>query len=547
MDSKRERDDNFKWKKSKSSNNKGKGGNRGANRNARTQVETMVEEKSRSNPASWYDHYPEYTRSAGTIPFSLPLGMQYRLTPTGTSTVDGETAYIPGILGINFIPTPGYSNNNDSPINRAAARYYTYMRGAQKAAANYDSQDVLIAFLALDSCYMYHSLLRRIYGVYNSYTPVNEYYARSLLVAHHVDPDDLKKNGARLREYINSFAIALGSFTAPRSLDFIARHRWMCEGLYLDSQSTRAQTYMFMPDGFWRYDNTVETGSRLNFVGFPGQGTYMTVDDLITFGENLYDNVLADEDIGQISGDYFNAFGASECIQLTETMEGYRIAPIYDPVVLSQIENATIIDGIDYNSLVIEQDPGVNKGAIMFQPKASVTVDYKAFLAEKRMLNFHGDQPDPLQVIEMTKLTVATASDAAPDGTLPAIPSEYNLTCFGSEIAVGAWIIAQPYDTYTGSDEGFKIRIYSAKNISTGATRSDIVDPLREVAALTAFDWAPAMTLYYAVNEPENDPIRCGTILDYDSITVVEDSKLATIHNATMNSLLYLPQMGFTN
>lgn len=160
-------------------------------------IDTDIE-ISRRNAYSWYSHFPQFTKDAGTLAFGIPLGQ--------TITRGSDKVQIPGILSLRYLPTIGYSADNTSPINRSAIRLYTHIRNIQKAAAKYDPADLMMYLMALDSCYSFWAMLRRAYGTAQLYTPVNKYYPRNLLnvqgIANEV-ADDL----AALRAYINKFAL----------------------------------------------------------------------------------------------------------------------------------------------------------------------------------------------------------------------------------------------------------------------------------------------------------------------------------------------------
>lgn len=358
-------------------------------------------ELSTSNPYSpWYDRFPQFTKDAGTLAFGIPLGQP--ITIPG-----GDKITVPGVMALGFYPGIGYSADNMSPINRSVIRFYTYLRDIQKAAAKYDPADVMMYILTLDSAYMFYYMCRRAYGVANLFTPVNKYYPKVLLRAMGFD-DSITENLADFRMYINRFAISLGSYTIPEGIEFCSRHEWMCSGLYTDSDSTRAQTYVFVPEGFWKYNNTVETGSQLDFVAWLPQqndlSTRHSLSDIMSIGNSLLNAIVGDQDTGNISGDIYSAF-KGRTKKLMETAETLMILPAYDKTVLSQINNATLVGLYDASyTPVITQDPSINNGAIIYTPvfAGSSTVYSNAlakvganalFTYPAQFINYHGDSP----------------------------------------------------------------------------------------------------------------------------------------------------------
>lgn len=356
---------------------------------------------SRDNPVSYYTKFDQFVSDAAKLPFALPLGAAttQKMNPMAADDAT-DVYYAPGVMGIYFVPSIGVSNDYTSPINRSSIRFYTYLRSNQKASASYDHQDVTMMLIALDSAYMYHAFLSRVYATVNQFTPVNEYYSRAIMKACCVDFDDLRAHMQDFRAYINAFAYSLGQYALPAGITLFDRHRWMCEGLYTDSTSTRAQTYIFVPRGYWEYDNTVSTGSQCTYApyatapGMSSQNLY-TYEELRMLGDEMLNKISNEEDFAVISGDIYNFYGG-ETYKLPYIDENYAVLPAYSEVVLSQIENLTIA-ALDSSSLKITQDPSVNGGAVLFQP----TVSTAGFgMPVQLNINFHHDSPSSDDVIE---------------------------------------------------------------------------------------------------------------------------------------------------
>lgn len=506
------------------------------------EVEDTAFEMSKSNPSLWYKRFPQFMKDAATLPFSQPLGqlVDY-LNNTNNVNIKGAIVAVPGVKVLTFAPSIGWSEDNTSPINRSATRFFTYLRNIQKAAARYDSQDVMMYMMALDGCYTFYHLMRRAYGAAKLWSPVNKYYPKAILVGSGFSTD-LLDNLAEFRAYINKFALNLGQFTTPKDFELTSRHEWMCEGLYYDSNNTKAQTYMFAPQGFWIYDNTVATGSQLaweDWLGTAANPTLHDLDSIKAFGNKLIANLVGDEDTGFISGDIYAAYGPNGSKQLEETPENYGILPMYDMTVLSQIENATLLGGWGYQyTPVISQDPSVNSGAIIFKPKfssyyvaaASGFANLQYQLAN--VINLHIDSPTPDDVVEATRLMCGAptaASLRAPAATsgaleLHALPADLIFTM-------------QTITINPATDKLVKSVVYT--NVVT-KNSADIVEVTLQNGQ---FDHAPMLR---AFNPAENGNYTfAGFFGDVDNITVLPDWQLTNMHEAAMLSLFDIPQMGW--
>lgn len=541
------------------SRNRGKGKGKGKGRKPNTKYETRYNssksqrqakevedtayEMSKSNPVQWYQRFPQFMKDASTLPFGQPLGqvVNYSNEVTNVNVTDAKIA-IPGLKAITFAPSIGWSADNTSPINRSATRFFTYLRNIQKAAAKYDSQDVMMYCMALDSCYMFYHLMRRAYGISKLWSPVNKYYPQAVLQASGFS-STLLDNLAEFRAYINKFALNLGQFTVPKDFGITLRHEWMCEGLYYDSNNTKAQTYMFVPQGMWRYDNTVSTGSQLEWVDWLGTAsspTLHTLADIQTFGASLIANLVGDEDTGWISGDIYAAYGPNGSKQLEETPENYGVLPMYDQTVLSQIENSTAVGGWASNyTPVISQNPSVNNGAILFTPKFSsyytpAPTGYSNLQYQiTNVLNMHMDSPSPDDVMEATRLMCgAPTSDSVKASSATTGALELH--------ALPADIVFQ-YRTVHVNPETGKFR---ASALNTNVVTKSSADIVEVTLQNGQFDWAPILRCFNPGTATSTWNFA-GFFGDIDNITIMPDWQLLNMHEAAMLSLFDIPQMGW--
>lgn len=492
-------------------------------------------EMSRENDYAWYAKFPQFTKDAGTLAFGIPVGQQIVLSPSDNIT-------IPGIMKICFLPGVGYAQTLADPINRMAMRFYTYLRDVQKAAAKYDAADIMMYLLAIDSLMAYHSLMRRAYGVAQLYTPVNKYYPKSLLQMMGFDPS-IANNLAEFRAYINRFAIAIGSYCMPKDFDIAVRHKWMCEGVYLDSNTTRAQSYCFVPEGFWQFDNTVTTGSQLKLLRWQEAGQSHTLHNLSqvqAIGDSLLNAILGDQDTGNISGDLYAKYTPSGLMKIEETPEMYALMPVYNETVLSQIENATICGQI-VGTPTITQNPSVNNGAIQYSPSftfGSISIGDNLYVCPVRNyapINMHKDSPTAEEVIEATRLSVCFKNPTFTEDTATFFPD-----VFGSDIVTRTWIAVYNADTPGALSSIYSETSYIKTN--QGETTATLSTKLQYLALQSSFDWAPDLWLFQvgtgnAINVTQS-------AFDADNLTQASHTQLAMMHEAALLSMLDVPQMG---
>lgn len=478
--------------------------------------EAGVRRQSPSNPLEYYTKFSRFAADAANLPFAMPLGVPISVNYSGY----GATFSVPGIMRLAFTPTIGYSADFTSPINRSSTRFYTYLRANQKASANYDHQDITMMELALDSAYMFHAMCSRIYETANNVTPVNEYYVRSLLAAQCVSLADVSANMSDFRAWINTFAYNLGQFSMPKGITLFDRHRWMCENYYVDGETSKAQTYIFVPCGFWLYDNTVATGSQLTWKPFcnlatSGAKLQYTVAELMQFGNDLLNAIAGDEDFQYIAGDIYNFYGG-DVYALPYIQENDIIVPKYDKTVLSQIENATIV-GAWASNPSITQNPSVNQGAVIFTPAPT-----SAFGIDKTPMNFHWDSPDPGEVIEASRLTVAMTSDT----------SGIKIESCGTEVV--NWLDVFAINPATGAPRYNSI-LSQTKTLTAAAVPTDYAAVFTDVLHLAQFDWAPCMVVL--LEYTSGTMTYVGQTWDVDNYQWIDNDYIKWIHEACLWSL----------
>lgn len=529
---------NVKGKSSSSRNSKGKSGMKAPYRNKNfgkgskqdkreEEIADAAAAMSRSNPISLYTKFKQFATDAASIPFSRPLGMQYDLTfqtNSGQFPRVTDTVTDPGLMRILFAPTIGVSHDYTSPMNRASINFYSRLRSTQKAFGDYDHQDLTMMMLGIDSCIMYHSLGRRIYGLLTDMTPVNLYYPQALCEASGVQFTNLRKTIQDFRSFLNEFALQVEQFALPKNIALFDRHSWMCEGIYTDGESSRAQTYMFVPSGFWQYDNTVTTGSQLKWVQYiePGTSAPITVEEFMAIGSNLINAISNDNDFANISGDLDAYYGSAGEYSLPYIEEKYQILPRYDKIVLSQIENAVQVgDWATGYTPVISQNPNVNQGAIIFEPQCD-TGELKPVTPR---MNMHIESPSPDAVIEASRLmaTFEAGSNA--------------LKSCGTEIV-------HCLDVFVRNplNSGMSWNVYSSKGtvqeMVASETLKDNIDLLRFIFHCAQFDWAPRVDFdIYDADNTTQPHAWLGSTWDVDNCVNVKEEYYGYINTACLYSL----------
>lgn len=451
------------------------------------------------NDASWYSLNEQLLRDTASFPYSWPLGNRLDV---GDKGLDINKGSIPGIMALYWAPTIGYSSDATSAVNVASINTYTKIRHDNSGHANYDHQDYMLYLLAMDSVYAFHSFIKRIYGTAMLYSNTNRYYPRALVQTMGVSFPDVQRNLARLRAYINEYAVKASALAVPSKMSYMKKHYWMSENIYLDSNQDKPQTYIFVPVGFYKFglDEGSEPKGHLSFEPLFGKNdapgvsgkhipnipstwevpTFngLTVDDLITYGDKLLDPIIADEDFGIMSGDTLKSFGVGGCYTLPFVTETYATTPVYEEEVLDIIQNTSLIGDIVIEDASITQSSTIDSGTgcVLATPKFahpwvsslsdSEMPGQNAFLVDRFVTFEHGDIT-PANTMVATRWTNVGTEVTEKD------TRSYNVPTLGSEAMCCAkiWFMRMPNAVSAGAMLALDSpRIYVSMNIDCKST-----------------------------------------------------------------------------
>lgn len=528
-------------------------------REKRDIVEDTEKLQSKCNDWRWYAQNPQLVKDYASFPFGVPVGNSL---PKGIPGYSGNN--IPGICAMYFAPTIGNSTDANAPVNVAARNIYSFVRHVNSGHANYDAPDLMLYLLAMDSAYMYHEFLKRVARIVLDYSVFSRYYPDGLMSAMGIDYTDIQENIASLRGFINVMAVKLGSMCVPNSMSYTARHMWMAGSLFLDSNTTKAQTYLYVPSYYMQFglEGEEKPAGMLRTLQAPGlvsvNATPAKVSDLIEFANTLMDPILSNEDMNIMSGDILKAFGNEGVVKLSGITEGEALLPSKVDEVLSQIENAVVMP-FNMGVYTITQKVGVGEGyltpsysfATTVQLDTGITVDafesnLMAILGSannnRTLLNFHWDAVTPEDVIVATRLT-----------TVPQVQSVSNIS--GS--ASITWNVAGLTSEVLTDARLYQVSVvpgqkYISRSIAKFSfySQSEAIGayPVTMANILSNFDWAPDFQAYivHAPQGPNQIVISSPqlSLRDTDNYTVISDVELENLATVCLLSQFSVPQMG---
>lgn len=502
---------------------------------------------SASNDWRWYAQSPQLVQDFASYPFGYPVG-------NGISLPSGNKLYVPGAMVYDFVPTIGVANNENSPINVAMRKLYSYVRHANSGSANYDAPDLMLYLVCVDSALMYLQWMKRIYGCMRNATPYNRYYPVRIISAMGVDYDDLSINLNDFRGYINIFASKLNQLWIPNSMSYMARHAWMVEGLYTDSNTFKAQTYFYNPSALYVFTLSEEGVGSAQMTRFPSS---MKLTDVIAFGNSILNPMIANEDFGIMSGDILKAFGASGIVQIQGITEEYRVLPVYNQEVLSQMENIVAMGNVVNGD--VTQATSVGTGYLTSTPRVELAASYTFPTADADveglitampnppfaggyLLNMHHDGVLPPEVMVATRLMFAlgTFSKAqSSTGTNNVLTADV-LSC-GSEIVEKARMIGWSWANGKPVSTASAVNTYIFTGMTTANFTAAMSNIFNKISQLAQFDWHMQVTPKFVYDGAAIFDTLPN--VDLDNYTFVDNANLSNMHGAALLSEFSIPQI----
>lgn len=536
------------------------------------------------NDPGWYYSSVDMRQAFYSFPFNAPLGLAFQ---SKSASLDDSS--VPGVLAYYFTPTAGVASSANDALNVAAQRSYSFVRYANSGHANYDATDLMLYYLAADSLEMYATFLQRIYGMVRMYNRTNWYYPEALLKANFVNPADIQQHIPDLYGYIQLFVAKASSMAVPAGLSYNLRHAWMARNIWLDNPDTnKAQTMMYVPQSYYTFTLDSNGAGQLeqlrlfdvnSYIGEVGTENLLTFAQLVSFGNNLLNNMLQQEDFGIMSGDVMKAYPNNYRVIQTIPQD-YVALPQYSQEVLSQMENAVVYSGVigsnitqsnpntpDTNYLVTQPRVELNTFILVDNPAGidnaggvatAIQTLYQAVYSNEcsRMLNFHKELPTTDDVAVATRLIVQMNTSGAPGWQFrkgsysPLFLSQLVNSC-GSEIICGARIFTN--EVIQGQSKLYAFDVPSYLNVAIPARTDNYnMTGIALIAArlemLENFDWHHGVCVGGTVYTPSSADMAVegsfapqGIAIDADQYTWIDSVNITNMHNAALLNELWAP------
>lgn len=522
-----------------------------------------------TNHPMWRSNNPHIESIVADIPMWRPTGshipfFDYKtlgsIAPNNSMTAD----VIPGIMGLEVLHGPGIASSINDPINKALTQLLTIV--SRKAGRNtkYDAPDLGLFILACNEVTMAIKHAERIFSIANVYNGDNYYLPDGFLKLFRIDMQDLIDNRATYVSKFNNILVSMERLITIDSIPLCERARWVYSNIYTDTDTANAQFYVFVPAGFRTLDHT--TGSLVfkpydDIVGgsFEKPGK---LGNLLDYIDEMISQILNDTNYLFMMQDVTRTFPTA-VFSATDFTGRETITPVFDPMVLTEIENADVLHvQVHASQADIKQfATGDARPVLRYELNdlgAITPYNYKEqynLSCENMVLNFHS-VPTTNDVMYATALKVNAQSidtaDAAPLGPADGCSSHgmgAKVTACGSEVITRMFLVTNQI-VGRGTDEEHVqtfVDTMPCIGVDFTSTTTGTIDyeTLDRLTLFDAFNRHPRLPVGVWTHSSSTDKYNyypIGYVYDYDIVNAISSTTvLQDIQNYAMQSLWGYP------
>lgn len=493
---------------------------------------------------NWFSSYPELLKATANLPFPYKPGTKVKnaLRTYVTSSGKEQDYEIPGTLCVHWVPSIGISKDTTDPASIAARELYSIIRSKFSGTIYADGPDMMIQVLALDSIYAFLAYMKRLYRIVNFTTKDNYLYPYGILRSLGFNENQtttLLANRIDLYGKINTLIRMTDKLVCPDVFNIVKRHYWMSDNIYLDVTALTGQTYIMVPDAFYKFELlATPAGAQaggLKMTPFlpKKMGNDTVLDDLFNYGRALINALAEWEDCYNINGYFQRAFEDAKLFMVDMLNEDEIIQPIYNSDVLMQIHNASglIVDPGWFNDHEMEfecnisQDP--RKNVVLSTPRIKWPGGAGLFgmmpFTEVGLLDIPLETPTEHEVMLASRLhTIYTNSVSGGNGYSTA-------TCAGSELVL---YFGTNYTNAEGKFDVLHFGSYAWLGFDGVEGANTMVAAIASLVGSGAFEYHP---LYYV--SVYNSSVRYGTVLgSVYNVTAPTQEQLEQINTVALYS-----------
>jgi hypothetical protein len=431
----------------------------------------------------------------------------------------------------------------------ATRQIYADIRVANAGGVNYAAQDLMMYMLQFRELVAWYYNAARAYATMGMADVFNRYKPKALVQALGFDYDDLIANSAAFNYAINNISTRLNAFCVPNKNIFVHTAK-MFSNIYTDAETMKNQAIIFRPAGYRVLDQTGIHGGSLiyhSFNYYDNDPEYhgITVDIFVRIMEEMLRGIEDNSDVAIMCGDIVKRYG-SDILRITPIPQFILPDMIHSENVLHQVKNMRwlVKNWIDWDNddtnFNVTQDPTLEgRGLLEYMPtvawKRDVMQTAKTIFsnigylqADSAILYFTKDVPNPLDFIEYSRF-MFTLQDSA------ATQNKTVLDSFGVDIVVDVHV-------YTYRDSGLEApTLLPAIRIPMTNSQQAVVDQFRQIARVSAFDYAPMVCAIPTNNDYTEVTGEIETVGEVKNFAILDHMNIRNMNDTAVLSLWLVP------
>lgn len=469
----------------------------------KTKEEAMLDAEGRDNNPNWYFLDAKVAEQVSQCSFRSIAGYpMFATLPKGTSDGSGvgttnTDMNLTSICAIWLNPSPGVQRTYSSLESQQSAINLAGFRLFQKISAftgrkieTYGPQDISTLILYYGEIISLVEWARRVFGIFYTSSERNRAYPRAVLQAMRVNPDDFAANYPSYRTRFNAIVTRLNAVVIPKNVNYFDKCASLYEKIYLDSESSMAQTIFYCPNTTWNLDETgYEGGTRLVTSTFMDNAAGTGASTPVAFGtgflskiESMVDALLNSATFNYIFMDLLNlaAKQSMEFWKFDYLLDGYTVMPEYNRNFLLQFHNMTFLGTPSAPALTTTGDGAVTPNNDVYPNPDDNAVFY-----------------NPGWIIYNNLPTAAPTNDVIIDSDVAAPGTEDRIEMMrftamsGKTIALNISGSNYTIDAVLPDHYAVGMLIQTASNGRFKINKSYNNDDWRAAALLSQIDWAP--------------------------------------------------------
>nr|AVX53709.1 putative capsid [Marmot picobirnavirus] len=532
------------------------------------------------NASWWYNQSLAQFKDATRLPFIAKRGEFFEWVENAvTAGPKSPRLSDCNLMVLQYTPTIGmlgYDGDlltSDVPADTIATQLFNKLRSISNSRLDFEPTDLVQFVVAFDSVVLAIAFCRMILRLTKNVDPMGTFDPMKTIRSFGINAQDVADNATRYSDILNNIVAQLVPIKVPAIFPLIVRHAWMSSCIFKDEDSVKGQRYAFCPQYIWKWvEGASVSTATLELQPFAGKllneandwGLGMNYEDsnltvtssfprLLSTIRECVRALVESEDVITMSSQIVKAFGESGTYQID--MVNYDdlgpVEMVYNPEVLNQIQNATVLGDLDPTATITQEGLRLKANNFLFTKHVSDAmftytgegtghpeIGLTCCSNRSPIFNMYKDVPTADDIMVSSRLIVPYALGKKNGTVTP-------LSC-GSEI-INSIVIFYNYGGYKNAKtntvyRGVKLFDQTYVTLSKGGYDTYSYPLMRFL--LEQFDWKPQITFladFTLRTVSKSEVITAGVYLlgrEVNNIINVSETDMYLLHNAALTSEL---------